>query len=85
MIYALIAIMVVAAVLAVAYFGVKSKNSKLASEIGELEKMVEKLNSDLDISSQEYKNLKYRNGQLVIKTHAQEEKFNAQLAALQKE
>ncbi len=65
--------------------------SKLSSKKKELEQMVEeskksikKLSEDLDLSSEEFKNLRMRQGQITIKYKSEIEGLNAKIRELEK-
>ncbi len=65
--------------------------SKLSSKKKELEQMVEeskksvkKLSEDLDLSAEEFKNLRMRQGQITIKYKSEIEGLNAKIRELEK-
>ena len=61
----------------------KSMINQLNGKVDELSEMISKLNSDLEVSSEEYKNVRMRNGEITIKYKSQIEQLTAKLAELQ--
>lgn len=81
---------VLISILAIGFVWVMITSSKrqsiikgLNGKVSDLNEKINKLHQELDISSEEFKNVRLRNGQITIKYKSQIEQLNARISELE--